>query len=735
MTQSGLEQLDVWLSSLEESISSSANCLFVGFGVGVLVTRACQLLLECKENHDRRLYVCTNSNGPVLEALTHHVLECQDLPTPLSFVKIISKRVKDLQLKKTTRELDSELTDIPQADLIILDPSCFNSSGIGNQIIQDTLLLKKSFENAKILPQNLTLNIQLAQLKFEGGGSHDYLFKSWWNFSWETLDIERLSKNITFLTELTTSFSFYFNAEEICSEKCKTINFRVIGSGVANLIILKRSFGFGNNKIFTDSKKAAVLFMPTPLTIEESQVGHDISLEVSRSDTRLFVKLPPSPTPAPPLSLSLPRWQLLALCEGADVAAVWTKAVSITVNETMKERHDRMDKRPELSSSKSKNTVEILLLDSMAGNLALAAIQSAETAVQQRGSRPAFHYHVTALESSTSASLVVKARVREHWKALQEEAQKRLEPSGKQWHSFTGSLPQVEQKKEKRETAVDLLKLRFTAMPKNVRQLRPPSNAETARAQLAIRKIMNLSAGGVPLPPSRPDEQLGDLCDIIVAQCVDVGLLGEGILEQLWFASEALAKISPACKVLPSSASVYCVGVHLGPAPLRSTIHLDCWNKLTYGVEPALAEGPFSAPYVALSLDEAPHTILTEPSKVCDVNFCNFQIDQEIFHDVSLKVTQSGCLNAIVFWYILNLGGREPLTISTAPLKVVPQLPSTAQYPRQAAQFVEPLHFDKGEAVHLRARQTPNSIDFEIDTSDIESDLQLRKRWGDSRTV
>lgn len=174
--------------------------------------------------------------------------------------------------------------------------------------------------------------------------------------------------------------------------------------------------------------------------------------------------------------------------------------------------------------------------------------------------------------------------------------------------------------------------------------------------------------------------------DTLIFPRIDHTLLGTGIVK----AVRRFTADGRSARVLPARATVYAMAIQWAYA--ASPFALAPVNKLRWSLYPQ-----------ALDLGPEFWTPLTEPVRVGDIDFADFSETQ---WDVELPVVADGTVDAVLFWFELDLGAS---TLSNAP-------GSALHCIRPAVQYADPIEVSSGqtlpvsvgvEETRLRFRTTP----------------------------
>jgi type III protein arginine methyltransferase len=184
-------------------------------------------------------------------------------------------------------------------------------------------------------------------------------------------------------------------------------------------------------------------------------------------------------------------------------------------------------------------------------------------------------------------------------------------------------------------------------------------------------------------PSSEAQPGLGR-CDCLVFPQIDHTLLGTGIVKAVrqYCAGERAA---PA-RVLPAKATVFAMGVQW--AYPGAQFQLEPLNRLRWSLYPQ-----------ALDLGPEFWTALTAPVRVGEIDFANFS---EATWDIALPVTAHGTVDAIVYWFELDLGNAR---ISNAPGGALRCI-------KPAIQYTDEIEVQVGNVLHARARVEESRLYF-----------------------
>lgn len=188
-----------------------------------------------------------------------------------------------------------------------------------------------------------------------------------------------------------------------------------------------------------------------------------------------------------------------------------------------------------------------------------------------------------------------------------------------------------------------------------------------------------IDVGSLDSPP--PGEEQ---CDYLVFPRIDHTLLGTGIIKAI---RQYQQKSQLPLRVLPAKARVFAMAVQWAyPDP---AFRLEPMNHLRWSLYPQ-----------ALDLEAQFWTALTEPVRVGDIDFANFA---ETEWQVALPVINDGGVDAIIFWFELDMGNAR---ISNAP-------GSELRCIKPAVQYADAFAVQCGGVVDLRVRVEETRLYFQ----------------------
>ena len=185
--------------------------------------------------------------------------------------------------------------------------------------------------------------------------------------------------------------------------------------------------------------------------------------------------------------------------------------------------------------------------------------------------------------------------------------------------------------------------------------------------------------------------------DILVAEIVDTGLLGENIIETISDAKQRLCK--PGATIIPYGASVYA-------APIESQeITLERRVSMANGFDISLLNSLRPNIYIQTDLSKYDWRMLTEPVQIFDLDFTSEQplLEQESF---CLTPHSDGTAHCIAFWFDLHL--IPGITLSTAPEK-----PAT-HWKQAVYTFSDPVEVKQNEPIRINASRNQSKITLSL---------------------
>jgi type III protein arginine methyltransferase len=219
-----------------------------------------------------------------------------------------------------------------------------------------------------------------------------------------------------------------------------------------------------------------------------------------------------------------------------------------------------------------------------------------------------------------------------------------------QWHAVHGAVIRSWSEEERRTS--------FAAFAHNV-DIVPPDCEDLATAQ----------------------------CDYFVFANIDHSLLGTGIVKAArHYRTRGLA---PHARMLPAKAKVFAMGIEwVYPS---TSLQLQRMNQFRWNLYPQ-----------ALELSAEGWTALTEPVCIGEIDFENFA---ESMLDLQLPVTARGSIDAIMYWFDLQLGTAR---ISNAP-------DSALSCIKPAVQYTDSIAVEQGQSLPLKVRMLETRFHFQTE--------------------
>lgn len=195
-----------------------------------------------------------------------------------------------------------------------------------------------------------------------------------------------------------------------------------------------------------------------------------------------------------------------------------------------------------------------------------------------------------------------------------------------------------------------------------------------------------------------PGRDMAGKADVMVAEIVDCGLLGEGWIPSLLDARDRL--LTPDATIIPCAAQVYAVALECPeqPAPLSRSL------ASLHGFDVSLYDQFRAASYEQIRLSTITHRALSEPQEVFDFDFYSPSVGESRGDWQSFKIEKSGTVHGIAFWFTLHLD--PTVSLSTAP-------DNATTCWKQAVQFFDaPIQVEAGDKLPLWCRHDQTKISF-----------------------
>jgi protein arginine N-methyltransferase 7 len=190
----------------------------------------------------------------------------------------------------------------------------------------------------------------------------------------------------------------------------------------------------------------------------------------------------------------------------------------------------------------------------------------------------------------------------------------------------------------------------------------------------------------VDIVPTDSDALEKSNCDYFIFPNIDHSLLGNGIVKAVKrYRARGLAS---AARVLPAKAKVFAMAIQW--AYPSTDFQLQAMNQFRWSVYPQ-----------ALELASDCWIQLTESIQVGEIDFEDFVATN---WNVELPVIASGSVDAIVFWFDLDLGATQ---ISSAPS-------SDLRCIRPAVQYTDPISVEAGHLLAARVQVAETRLHFHM---------------------
>lgn len=191
-------------------------------------------------------------------------------------------------------------------------------------------------------------------------------------------------------------------------------------------------------------------------------------------------------------------------------------------------------------------------------------------------------------------------------------------------------------------------------------------------------------AGAIDIVMAGAQAPLDVRCDCFVFPQIDHTLLGTGIIKAV--RGYCAGRAAPA-RVMPAKATVYAMGIQwMYPG---AAFQLAPMNRLRWSMYPQ-----------ALDLGPEFWKARTEPVRCGEIDFANFS---EATWDIVLPVTSDGTVDAVVYWFDLDLGN---VRISNEP-------GGQLQCIKPAVQYTDPIAVRSAGSVNVRARVEESRLFFQ----------------------
>jgi hypothetical protein len=193
------------------------------------------------------------------------------------------------------------------------------------------------------------------------------------------------------------------------------------------------------------------------------------------------------------------------------------------------------------------------------------------------------------------------------------------------------------------------------------------------------------------------DKDILEPIDILVAEILDTGLLGENVIAAISDARHRLCK--PGATIIPCGATVYA-------APIESKeIALERRVNIASGFNISLLNSLRANMYMQTDLSRYRWRMLTKPVQIFDLDFTR---DQPVMEEKSFCLTphSDGMAHCIAFWFDLHLSTK--VTLSTAPEK------PTTHWKQAVYTFSDPVEIKQNKPIRLIASRNQSKITLSL---------------------
>lgn len=184
--------------------------------------------------------------------------------------------------------------------------------------------------------------------------------------------------------------------------------------------------------------------------------------------------------------------------------------------------------------------------------------------------------------------------------------------------------------------------------------------------------------------------------NLVVADMFDSGLLADQFEYILSMARRKV--VQPQATIIPQAATIYCMGIEAVTRPMEG-VKLACFDRYRW-----------DATYETVDVGDFQYRAITEPIKVSEIFFDDPSRKASSREKLlKLKVSDSGLLNAVMFWFDLHLDDVE--TISNNPFDKTEK-----HHWGQAVQYLDRAVRVDGESkkVTILARREGSKIHFRL---------------------
>jgi len=194
-----------------------------------------------------------------------------------------------------------------------------------------------------------------------------------------------------------------------------------------------------------------------------------------------------------------------------------------------------------------------------------------------------------------------------------------------------------------------------------------------------------------------PSEDMEQLADVLIAEIVDTGLLGENIIAATSDARRRLCKAD--VKIIPSGAAVYAV-----PIESEEIARERCVDTAN-GFDISLFNSLRPNMYLQTDLSKYPWRMLCNPTRIFEFDFTQ-NIPETAEENFLLTPHSDGIAHGVAFWFELQLSPEVVLSTS-------PGAPPT--HWRQAVYTLpEPLNIKQNEPIRLFASHDQKKITLKL---------------------
>jgi hypothetical protein len=193
----------------------------------------------------------------------------------------------------------------------------------------------------------------------------------------------------------------------------------------------------------------------------------------------------------------------------------------------------------------------------------------------------------------------------------------------------------------------------------------------------------------VDIVPPDSDDLPNAQCEYFLFPNIDHSLLGTGIVKAI--RQHRARGLVAQARILPAKAKVFAMGVQW--AYPTDSLRLQPMNRFRWSAYPQ-----------ALELPDESWTAVTDRICIGAIDFENFA---ESTWDVQLAVLADGSIDAIVYWFELDLGAAQ---ISNAP-------GSALECIKPAVQYLDSLAVGQGQSLPLKVRLQETRLHFQVQSA------------------